>query len=211
MIHNVVYYNWLVVYYPIEKWWTSSVGMMTFPINMESHKSPWFQSPPTSHQRCVFVHYQYYQYYQSYCGYLDPAISLLQQSNMMESPYENLHLYIYIFRMIFLSENLHKPSLFRSFSHAFPSLFLWFSLWFFRWIRWGSSRASAEPFGLQHAVLSHRQRLDAIRLHLDGIEKSQAVSGNPWDVSVSHGSLEKAANNQKLRYHGYIIWDICIG
>jgi hypothetical protein len=37
------------------------------------------------------------------------------------------------------------------------------------------------------------------------------VSGNPWDVSVSHGSLEKAANNQKLRYHGYIIWDICIG
>ena len=119
--------------------------------------------------------------------------------------------FIYIFRMIFLSENLHKPSLFRSFSHAFPSLFLWFSLWFFRWIRWGSSRASAEPFGLQHAVLSHRQRLDAIRLHLDGIEKSQAVSGNPWDVSVSHGSLEKAANNQKLRYHGYIIWDICIG
>ena len=122
-----------------------------------------------------------------------------------------IYIYIYIFRMIFLSENLHKPSLFRSFSHAFPSLFLWFSLWFFRWIRWGSSRASAEPFGLQHAVLSHRQRLDAIRLHLDGIEKSQAVSGNPWDVSVSHGSLEKAANNQKLRYHGYIIWDICIG
>ena len=36
--------------------------------------------------------YQYYQYYQSYCGYLDPAISLLQQSNMMESPYENPHL-----------------------------------------------------------------------------------------------------------------------
>ena len=126
MIHNVVYYNWLVVYYPIEKWWTSSVGMMTFPINMESHKSPWFQSPPTSHQRCVFVHYQYYQYYQSYCGYLDPAISLLQQSNMMESPYENLHLYIYLgwfsFRKTFI--NLHYfvafPMLFPVFFSGFP-------------------------------------------------------------------------------------------
>ena len=36
---------WLT--YPSEKWWTSSVGIMTFPIWWESHKIPWFQSPPT--------------------------------------------------------------------------------------------------------------------------------------------------------------------
>ena len=35
--------------YPSEKWWTSSVGMMTFhsQLFLESHKIPWFQSPPT--------------------------------------------------------------------------------------------------------------------------------------------------------------------
>jgi hypothetical protein len=31
-----------------ERSWSSSVGMMTFPISWESHKIPWFQSPPTS-------------------------------------------------------------------------------------------------------------------------------------------------------------------
>jgi len=34
----------LVVFRPSEKSWTSSVWMMTFSINMESHKIPWFQT-----------------------------------------------------------------------------------------------------------------------------------------------------------------------
>ena len=29
---------------PYEKWWSSSVGIMKFPVYMESHKIPWFQS-----------------------------------------------------------------------------------------------------------------------------------------------------------------------
>ena len=40
---------WLVVDLPLWKimeW--KSVGMMKFPMNMESHKIPWFQSPPSS-------------------------------------------------------------------------------------------------------------------------------------------------------------------
>ena len=37
--------TWLVVStYPSEKWWSSSVGMMTFPIWWESHQIPWFQT-----------------------------------------------------------------------------------------------------------------------------------------------------------------------
>ena len=40
-------YCWLVVQFAhLEKWWTSSVGMMIIPKWMESHKIPWFQSPP---------------------------------------------------------------------------------------------------------------------------------------------------------------------
>ena len=40
---------WLVgTTYPSEKWWTSSVGMMKFPILMESHHPAMFQSPPSS-------------------------------------------------------------------------------------------------------------------------------------------------------------------
>ena len=41
---------WLVVStYPSEKWWTSSVGIINdIPNWMESHKIPWFQSPPIS-------------------------------------------------------------------------------------------------------------------------------------------------------------------
>ena len=37
----------LVVSTPLKNM-RKSVGMMTFPIYMESHKIPWFQSPPTS-------------------------------------------------------------------------------------------------------------------------------------------------------------------
>ena len=46
---NILRRHWLVVEpYPSEKWWSSSIGMTTFPIWWESHKIPWFQSPPTS-------------------------------------------------------------------------------------------------------------------------------------------------------------------
>ena len=34
-------------FHPSEKWWTSSVGIMNFPIFLESHIAAMFQSPPT--------------------------------------------------------------------------------------------------------------------------------------------------------------------
>ena len=38
--------------YPSEKWWSSSLGMMKFPIWWESHKIPWF---PTINQRLLTI------------------------------------------------------------------------------------------------------------------------------------------------------------
>ena len=38
---------WLT--YPSEKWWSSSAGIMTFPIFLESHKIPWFQTTNKIH------------------------------------------------------------------------------------------------------------------------------------------------------------------
>ena len=43
-------YYWLMVDLPLwkKKMMSSSVGMMTFPVFLGSHKIPWFQSPPNS-------------------------------------------------------------------------------------------------------------------------------------------------------------------
>ena len=47
---------WLVVFrHPSEKWWTSSVGMMTFPIWWESHKSHVPNHQPDHHHIPIVV------------------------------------------------------------------------------------------------------------------------------------------------------------
>ena len=40
--------GWWLTYPSEKKMMSSSVGMMTFPVFLGSHKIPWFQSPPTS-------------------------------------------------------------------------------------------------------------------------------------------------------------------
>ena len=40
--------NWLVVYLPLWKIWVRQLGRWNSQLFLESHKIPWFQSPPTS-------------------------------------------------------------------------------------------------------------------------------------------------------------------
>ena len=64
--HYMILNIWNTVYlwypgwwytYPSDKWWSSSVGMMTLPIWWESHNPAMFQSPPTIYEIITLCKY----------------------------------------------------------------------------------------------------------------------------------------------------------
>ena len=63
---------WLVVYLPLWKIWVRQLGFLLYYSQyMESHKIPWFQSPPSSDQLWVFSIQHFHQ-----CGLLGDCWAL---------------------------------------------------------------------------------------------------------------------------------------